>query len=586
MPPTKTRSPHSDKRARRAPPDDPVTSYARDVVAGRVVAGRLVQLAGARHLRDLDEGPARGLKWSWAHAQHALDFFPGFLCLAEGEHAGRPFRLQPWQTFIVGSLFGWLGPDRFRRFSVAYIEAAKGNGKSPLLAGIGLYLLTFDDEPGAEVYCAAVTADQARIVFRDATRMVQASPWLAKHIDVTVNNLAVLDAQSFLRPISSEGHGLDGKRVHGALIDEIHEHRTPIVCDKMRAGIKGRRQGLVIEITNSGYDRETICWYHHAVSTQVLDGVLQLDNWFAYVCQLDPCDACRGNAKDQPQEDCPDCDDWRAPAAWVKANPNLDVSITRKYLAEQVAEAIASPPKTNIVKRLNFCIWTQRISRWIDVQKWLACGATVPAAELVGVPCYAGLDLAQSDDFCAFVVLWLLPDERAAVEAHFWLPSKTIDRVRDRPYQYWLETGALTVTDGEIADPAAIEAFVTARCREAGVRELAYDNRFTEQMAVRWKGAGITAVNTPQGYHLNEALRKLNDLCLTEKLCHGGNAILAWMAANATVRHGTQGEIRLIKDSATAKVDGIAALAMALSRAIVLPPERPSVYEGRGVIAL
>ena len=585
MPPTKIRSRASDKPARRAPPD-PVTAYAEAVVEGRLVVGRLVQLAGRRHLRDLAEGRARGLRWSAEHALHALNFFPSFLRLAEGEHAGHPFALQPWQQFVVGSLFGWLGADGFRRFSVAYIEAAKGNGKSPLLAGIGLYLLTFDDEPGAEVYCAAVTRDQARIMFTDATRMVNASPSLAKHIDVNVNNLAVLDSQSFMRPVSSEGRGLDGKRVHGALIDEIHEHPTPEVCDKMRAGIKGRRQGLVVEITNSGYDRETVCWYHHALAAQILEGAMQLDNWFAYVCQLDACDGCRGTGKDQPQEDCTACDDWRDPDRWIKANPNLDVSVTRKYLGEQVAEAIASPPKQNIVKRINFCIWTQRVSRWIDLQKWLACGATVPPEERVGAPCYAGLDLAQTDDFCAFVVIWMLADGRVSVEARFWLPEAALVRFRDRPYAAWREAGILDVTEGDIADTNVIEQVVGDECLRLGVRELAYDNRFTEGMSVRLKGRGLVMVNTPQGYQLNEALRKLNDLCLTGMLCHAANPILSWMAANATVRHGTQGEIRLMKDHASLKIDGIAALAMALSRAIVLPPPRPSVYEGRGIITL
>ena len=335
------RTPVPQERTAPGPrgPHDPITDYARAVTTGTILAGRLVRLAGARHLRDLAEGPARGLTWSPAHGQHIIDFFPQFLRLAEGEHAGRPFALQPWQQFIVGSLFGWLGSDGYRRFRRGYIETGKGSGKSPMAAGVGLYGLAFDDEAGAEVYAAAVSRDQARIMFSDAVKMVAASPDLAALIDVNVNNLSVRGSNSFFRPVSSEGRGLDGKRVHIALIDELHEHRSDVVVDKMRKGTKGRRQALVLELTNAGYDRESVCWYEHDYSAKVLERVVDNDAWFAYVCQLDACNACRADGKDQPQEACPTCDDFRDERVWIKTNPNLDVSISHKYLRELVARS-------------------------------------------------------------------------------------------------------------------------------------------------------------------------------------------------------------------------------------------------------
>jgi phage terminase large subunit-like protein len=282
----------------------------------------------------------------------SLSFFD-FLQLAEGEHAGKPFKLEPFQQFIVGSLFGWRGPDGYRRFRTAYIEIGKGNGKSPLAGGIGLYGMAADDEEGAEIYAAAVTRDQARILFTDAEKMVKASPFLTEIVTQNVNNLAVLSTNSYFRPVSSESRGLDGHRVHMALIDEIREHPNSLVVDKMRAGTKGRRQALILEITNSGYNRETVCWAHHEYSSKILEGLIENDSWFAYVCQLDPCDPCRAEGKDTPTEGCPDCDDWREEKTWIKANPCLDVSITRKYLREQVAEAIGMPTKQNIVRRLS-----------------------------------------------------------------------------------------------------------------------------------------------------------------------------------------------------------------------------------------
>lgn len=576
--PTATRSKPSRRSAPPAPPDDGATAYARAVVAGKVVTGRLVRLACERHLRDLKSGKKRGLTWSPEHAQHAIDFYPKFLRLAEGEHAGQPFTLEPAQQFIVGSFFGWFGPDGFRRFRVGYIEMGKGNGKSPTLAGIGLYGLTFDDEPAAEIYAAAVTRDQARIMFTDAQRMVSASPALADLVDANVNNLAVLSTNSFFRPVSSEGRGLDGKRVHMALIDEIHEHPNALVVDKMRAGTKGRRQALIVEITNSGYDRESVCWKHHEYSTQLLEGVVDNDAWFAYVCALDACEACRSDGKDQPQEGCARCDDWRDERVWIKANPLLDVSITRKYLREQVTEAVGMPSKQNIVKRLNFCIWTQSYSRWLDVERWLACKTEVPDAALVGVPCFGGLDLGQSDDLCAFVRYYALPDGRVAVRGRYWLPRSAVTKHKDRPYAQWEASGALTITEGDITDYDLVEQDVGDLAEASGVQAIAYDKRFAQHMALHLEGRGITMIDTPQGFQLNEALRHVHDLVTAGTLCHGGDPILSWAAANMVVRTGTKGEIRPDKEHARDKIDPMVALVMAGSRAIVaVPAEAPLI---------
>jgi len=232
-------------------PDDPTTAYARSVVAGEILAGRPVRLACERHIRDLEEGPSRGLRFDLDAAERAIRFF-GFLQLAEGEFAGQPFTLLPFQQFIIGSIFGWMGPDGFRRFRTAFIEIGKGNCKTKTAAGIGLYCLVMDNEEGAEVYAAATTREQARIAWADADKMVAASPYLARSVARNVSNLAVLATNSYFRPVSSEGRGLDGKRVHCAILDEIHEHPSPIVVDKMRAGTKQRRQALIFEITNSG----------------------------------------------------------------------------------------------------------------------------------------------------------------------------------------------------------------------------------------------------------------------------------------------------------------------------------------------
>ena len=188
--------------------------------------------------------------------------------------------------------------------------------------------------------------------------MVDNNPELKNVVSGHRHNLAVLQTKSFFRPVSSEHKSLDGKRVHMGLIDELHEHPSGLVVEKIRAGTKARRRALVFEITNAGHSKNSVCWEHHQYSLQVLNNLVQNESWFGYVCGLDPCDTCRAAGHVQPNFECENCDAWRDEIVWQKANPLLDVSITRRYLREQVTEAIGLVSKENIVKRINFCVWT------------------------------------------------------------------------------------------------------------------------------------------------------------------------------------------------------------------------------------
>ncbi len=383
---------------------DAVTRYATGVVSRQIIAGRLVRLACQRHLNDLRDAEAKQLQWNAEDAQEAIDFFPSVLCLPEetdadedveaaddvSPEAPTPFHLTPFQQFIVGSLFGWAairvskktGATRVQqRFRICYFEGAKGCGKTPMGAGILIYMLIRHGVRGSQLFCAAVTKEQAKLAFVDCAKMVAASPALQALIKHTGLNLAVLATGSFIRPISAEKRGLDGKRVQGAVVDELHEHPSSVVVVKLRAGIKGRPNALIFIPTNSGFDRESVCWEYHDYSRQILEGTLVNEAWFAYICHLDACDRCHAAGKLQPSDDCPDCDDWKTEGPhWEKANPNLGVSLPWEYLREQVREAIAIPSQRNMVRRLNFCQWTQNQTVWITAEQWAACTHALEAA--------------------------------------------------------------------------------------------------------------------------------------------------------------------------------------------------------------
>lgn len=574
---------------------DQASAYARMVVDGTIVAGRPVRLACERHLRDLQFGHQRGLVFDVAAAQFAITFF-SYLRLAEGEHEGKPFILQPFQAFIVGSLFGWKGDDGYRRFRTAYIEIGKGSGKSPLAAGIGVKGLVADGEAGAEIYAAAVMRDQAKIVWSDAEKMIKASELLSSRVTQTVNNLAVMRTNSFFRPVSSEGRGLDGKRVHMAIIDEVHEHPTPTVVDKMRAGTKGRRQPMIVEITNSGYDRNSVCWHHHEYSLKVLEQAMENDSWFAYVCSLDACDACRGKGKTQPDGECKTCDDWRDESTWLKANPNLGISVTHKYLREQVTEAIGMPSKENIVKRLNFCFWTEQANRWIQMDLWAACGVGGPIDEgaLAGRNAFIGLDLSTTEDIGAAAIVFPRTEgeegSKFRVVWRFWIPELTMRARSERErtmLEGWVAKGLVKATPGNTTDYDIIREDLNVIGDTFAIKELAYDPWNATQLATQLGGDGFTVVPIRQGFQsLTEPTKELGKLIKAIDIDHGGNPVAGWMASNVSVAQDAASNLKPDKKSSADRIDGIVALITALARAIVHPEAQGSKYDNEGITVL
>jgi phage terminase large subunit-like protein len=601
----------------KKPALDPVTQYATDVIAGRVIAGRMVRLACQRHLADLELATSKGLVWKPDQAQRVIEFFPEVLCLPENtagddadedttSEAGKPFRLSPFQQFIAGSLFGWYTASGHRRFRIAYVETAKGSGKTPFGAGIMLYLLVADGERGAQVYAAAVTKDQAKLAFTDAERMVEASPALRDLLDQKVNNLAVTDTGSFFRPISSEKRGLDGKRVHGALIDELHEHPSGIVYLKMRAGTKGRRNALILEITNSGFDLETVCWQHHDYSRQVLEGSVANESWFAYVCHLDACEACHAAGKTQPADDCPDCDDWKTEGPhWLKANPNLGISLPWEYLREQVREAIGLPSQRNMVRRLNFCQWTQQATVWIPLEKWAACERRLNRADLKGRECFVGIDMSEKIDLTSVVLAFPRPlsandpnkptslNRAVDVLAFFWLPKDTLSRRANEdkiPYPDWEKDGYLRTTLGASVDPDAIAAFIIDDVAKTyHIRGIGFDQAGAVAVVNRLQQhfGNELVTEIPQGFrHLSAPSKLLEALVVSGHLQHDRNACMNWCISNMAIEENAWREIRPVKISQRKRIDGGVALIDALAVMERTPDKLRSKYETGGLVTV
>lgn len=568
----------SKKRSRKST-SDRATTYAKHVVAGKIVAGPHVRDACKRHLHDLATAKERGLVWSLELAQRAIGYFEDVLRLNGGQFEGKPFVVLPWQAFIIGSLFGWLGADGYRRFRTCYTETAKGSGKSPLAGGVGLYGLTSDGEPRAEIYAAATKKDQAQILFRDAVAMVDQSPLLAERLEKSGApgrefNLAHLQSGSFFRTVSADD-GQSGPRPHMALLDEIHEHKTGTVVNMMRAGTKSRTQALIFMITNSGTNKQSICWEYHEYGAKVcaagaagaMPGEPYYDDsFFAFVCSLDEGD-----------------DPFQDERCWAKANPSLEHGIPgMKYLREQVTEARGMPSKEATVRRLNFCQWVESASPWISADVWLGARDAYTPERLRGRRCYAGLDLSSTQDLTSLVLLFEPDDsdEYWRLLSYFWLPAEGLaDKAeRDRvPYTTWHDKGWLETTPGR----AISKMFVLHRLVEVAdqfdLQGLAYDRWRIEDLKQMIEDEGLSLPPLSpfgQGFKdMGPALDEFERLLISGQLKHNGNPVMTWCAANAITAQDPAGNRKVAKDKATGRVDGIVAAIMATGKSIAPPPE-------------
>lgn len=581
---------------------------------GDVVAGPHVRNACRRHFDDLAKGAKRGLWFDESAAQRAFDFFEKVLKLSEGQFEGQPFNLHPSQAFIVGSLFGWKRADGTRRFRRAYIEQGKGNGKSPLAGGTGLYGLLADGEAGAQVYAAAAKREQAGILFADAVKMVRASPALARRIEFSGGvgreyNMAHHRSGSFFRPVSRDtGKTGSGPRPYFVLADEVHELPDGKILEMLERGFKFRRQPLLLMITNSGTDRNSIAWEEHewavkvaagnndAVTDPSYQGEVLDDTTFSYVCALDD--------GDDPLTD---------PSCWAKANPLLGVTITEEYLAGVVAQARNIPAKQNGILRLHFCVWTDADAAWMSREVVEPLLKEFTTAQHMGKDVFVGLDLSQNRDITAagFVVKTgevevesvdkegntvrqMKPTFDAWIEA--WTPGDTMHARFNRdklPYPVWAQQGFIHAPNGQSISYRHVAQTLVEYDRDYHVRMVAYDRyafrRFEED--AKALGLDLPFVEHPQGGtkkgkptpEMEEAakrakrhaeglwfpgsLRLLEDAMLEGRIRIRRNPVLISALMSAVVEQDKWDNRWLAKQKSANKIDAAVALVMAFGAA-------------------
>lgn len=554
-------------------PVHPVTAYARKVVAGKIVAGPHVRAECRRHIADLKR---KDIYFDEAAADRVFAFFADYLTLSDGQFDGLPFILAPPQQFIVGSIFGWKMTDSGRRrFRRAYIEQGKGNGKTPMAAGIGLYGLMADGETGAEIYAAATTRDQASILFQDAVRMAARSV-LGKRLAEAGKNpvwrLNYLRKASFFRPLSRNTKMTgSGYRPHFVLADEIHEMPDRGILEILERGFKFRQQPLVLMITNSGSDRNSICYEEHDHAVKVAHGDIKDDTTFSYVCALDP--------GDDPLTD---------PACWIKVNPLLGSVITEDYLAGVAKQALDSPGKRNGILRLHFCVWTDAETAWMAREAIEAVeDETLDIADYMDTaPLWCGLDLSATKDITGLALVFgdgETEDGRPkfALFAVGYTPGATLlarERNDKAPYSVWVDDGHLIATDGPVVRMDQLAADLVSLSQRGDLRALAYDVHLYKHLDKELDelGATLNTVEHPQGInrrknvplYMPDSIDQFENLVLEKRMRIAVNPALRSAIACTALWLSPAGLRRISKQKATGRIDLAAAAVMAVGAAM------------------
>lgn len=482
-------------------------------------------------------------------AQLAIDFFSECLVLVEGHAAGEPFHLSPWQAAVTAALWGWRREDGSRRYREAFIYVPRKNSKTAWAAGLLCLELFTNPEAGCQLYAAAASREQASHIFRFASEMIRRSPEMSSRARIyrTYKSIEVPSTGSTFRVLSHEAATAHGTGPSFAIVDELHVHPDGELLETLLTGMGARKNPLLINITTADFDRPSPCNSKRDYAASVRDGVIE-DSGFLPVLYEAAQDA-----------------DWTDPEVWKAVNPNWGVSIQPDFLERESKRALADPTYELVFRRMFLNQRTTTDSKFLSVSDFDACEQPEPV--LAGVPCYAGLDLSTVSDLSA-LVLGFPFGEQIYLKSYFFIPERKLQDSSDRvPYATWQRQGWLQVTPGEVIDYGFIRATTNELARLYSLQEIRFDPYNATSLSTQLaEEDGLVMTQMRQGYlSMSPVLKELQRRILNGTLQHDGNPVLRWNVANAVVQQDAAGNIKLAKDKATQRIDGVAAAAMAIS---------------------
>jgi phage terminase large subunit-like protein len=526
--------------------------YAANVSAGRVIACKWVKLACERQIRDRRRTDGLFV-WSPEHASAVCRFIET-LPHIEGRWPTATITLADWQVFLLCVLFGWRQATdiKRRRFTTLYLEIGRKAAKSTLMAGIALFHLLHEDEPGASVVCGASTGQQARVCFTIMQRMVRKAAWLQKAGLAVFANAIVHEANSgSVRPVNSKASTLDGLNPSCILLDESHCQDFGL-HDVLKSAQGSRPNPLLLCPTTAGYSQLSVGFALRTTTTKVLQEIFEADHLLGLIYTLD------------------DGDDWKDERVWPKANPLMPTTPSLDWMRTYCLDA-QQTPGLEAEFRVKCCSeWLNSAASWISATNWDRCAdPSLQIEQFAGEKCWIGVDLAMRDDLCAVAAVFER-DDMLFVFAKGYLPKATIDaRWKLVPwYRQWAESGNLVATDGALIDLAVIESDIRAWVKQFSVQAIVFDTFGAFQIAGRLEADGLPALlEQKTARTFTPAARDFEARVAHQRLRHNGNGLLRWCVSNAVVERRVDNTILPKKENASSpnKIDCLDACLFAMS---------------------
>lgn len=604
----------SSGRKPRGTPDDPTTAWAEAAVRGDFVVGELVRHAAERHLRDLRDAPARGYFWRPELAGRVLRFFPATFTITDGPAQGKPFFLIPYQVFCAGSLMGWVTAEGRWRFRQGYIETGKGQAKSPLMAGLGLYAMGFCGFNRSQVYSIAANKQTSMVLFKDATAMCRAP--IPDRDEDTLESLGrvVIRGEgdnahkiehpatgSFFLPLA-DGKQQSGPRPRMVLADEIHEFASVDQIETWQAAIaKIAGSAMMVLGSNTPAMTQHVGTEISETAQAVARGDVKNDTAFAFVARSDKSD----------HETI-----FENEAAWAKSLPALGVTYPIANIREEVESAQTRLSKAASVKRLYFGIPAGAADFWIDEETWAAVQQPVTdehVALLKGCRYWLSLDLSQKNDLTALTATWIDGDGTIWSKTWYWTTKIGLGEraVADKaPYEKWVEQGHLTAVPGATIDKSFVAEQVAVLIAEHAIQELVFDpaqmadfEAACEDIGLpvwrfqgpdRPEGTGLKLVSHAQGtrvvfedrqYCMPRSVERLEDRILKRTIVIDNSPVTYSCAANAALVEDGMKNRAFDKKRSRGRIDGIVTIAMGVGAADNMPLEGKS-YSGKFFVSL
>lgn len=537
--------------------------YAMDCYNGTTLCCEFVYNACKRFLNDLDNP-----KFEF-RTDKVEECFRFFSCLKhfKGASAGKPFLLERWQKFILANLLGFYRKDTgTRRFRQAYIEVPRKNGKTALISALAMRMLL--DEKGAEVILAAPSFKQAQIAFEFCQKFGRDLDPNGKSFKTYRDNIKLPETDSKLFCVASDANRLDGYNPSFAIVDEFHQHPDSKVLNALIQGMNNRPSAMACIITTAGVDTSSPCYSMHQECIEILKGLKKDDSFFTIIYSLDI-----------------DKDNWENPECWVKAIPNLGVTVYEHALKDLVERSLNNPSEESHTKTKNFNIWLNTSSVWIPDKYVLDCSKDIDFNDFKGCETYMGIDLASVSDLTAVSFL-MVKGDNLFIKSEYYLPEETIKISPNREkYKIWVRQGKLKLTQGNVTDYDIILKDILDKMKLLRVQKVAYDQYNSTQFAITATAQGVPLEPFSQSlFNFNRPTKEFERRILSGQIIIDNNEINRWCIRNATLKYDLNNNCKPVKGNNSSKamkdnkIDGVIAMIQALGIFLQTPRFTGSIF--------